>query len=198
MVFSEIATRRRNQLSEGEGWAAFAGQLARAWKRMAAENPLTVQGFRRVLLEQGQAGRRAGRGENDSRPSGSSPTPPAWAPSAPWLNRSRSQRVNCLRKRLHKASPAFLSAASGGGCRGVPVEQPLSPTCCWKSVGPKKMDGEQGNGVRSNSPCFDPDLAPSGHSHFVHAFTPQAMESWKGLFRPTAYQEAKQAGRRSS
>jgi prolycopene isomerase len=55
----------------------------------------------------------------------------------------------------------------------------------------EEMEAEQGTVFVSIPTLLDPALAPPGR-HIVHAFTPSAIDTWKGL-GPTAYAQAKQA-----
>jgi len=91
MVFSDRHAGGINYPKGGVG--SIAVKLARGLERHGGEIRYKSR-VRRVLLEQGQAVGVELPGEKRSGPSGSSPTPPAGTPSAPWLNRSRSQRVN--------------------------------------------------------------------------------------------------------
>ena len=91
-------------------------------------------------------------------------------------------------QRRYKPSASFLSLhlgvkteliPAGSHCHHLLLER-------WE-----EMEAEQGTVFVSIPTLLDPALAPPGR-HIVHAFTPSAIDTWKGL-EPTAYAQAKQA-----
>jgi prolycopene isomerase len=91
-------------------------------------------------------------------------------------------------RRRYKPSASFLSLHLGVKAEVIPAGSHCHHLLLerWE-----EMEAEQGTVFVSIPTLLDPALAPPGR-HIVHAFTPSAIDTWKGL-GPTAYAQAKQA-----
>ncbi|NQV10387.1 MAG: carotene isomerase [Cyanobacteria bacterium] len=184
MVFSDRHAGGINYPKGGVG--SIAVKLAHGLERHGGEIRYKSR-VRRVLLEQGQAVGIELAGGETIRAKRVISNATRWDTFGSLIEPDQiPAREHRWRKR-YKASPAFLSLHLGVEAGVIPADSHCHHLLLESWA---EMEAEQGTVFVSIPTLLDPDLAPGGH-HIVHAFTPSAMESWKGL-SPTAYQEAKQ------